>query len=88
MTPGVLKGLYQRNNPAGHFFDKDTMRFFGDTMSNFKVRDAGKVKTMTGNGIEEAEAWELLRRRPVKGGLHGHCAFFRKDNAEVIFNHG
>ena len=86
MTPVKLKDLYLRNNPAGRFFDKDTMRFFGDTMLNFKVRDAGKVKTMTGSGIEEAEAWELLRKKPRKG-LHGHCAFFRKDNAEHILSH-
>ena len=86
MTPGALKGLYLRNNPAGRFFDKDAMRFFGDAMSNFRVRDAGRVKAMTGNGIEEAEAWELVRKKPRKG-LHGHLAFFRKDNAEHIFNH-
>jgi hypothetical protein len=42
----------------GHFFDRDTIR-------NFGMRDGGKVKTLTVNGIDEVEVWELYRKRPV-----------------------
>jgi hypothetical protein len=87
MTASGLKYLYERNNPEGHFFDRATMRFFGDTMRNFGVLDGGRVKTVTENGIEEAEVWELYRKRPVQGGLHGICAYFRKDNGMEIFTH-
>jgi len=86
MTSSELKQLYESNNPAGYFFSRRTMRFFGDTMSNFSVRDAGKVKSMTENGIEEVDAWELIRRRPIHG-MHGHCAYFSKDNGQEVFNH-
>ena len=84
-TSAELKQLYERNYPNGRFFDRKTMRFFGDTMSNFGVRDGGKVKALSDScDIEEVEVWELYRRRPVKSGLHGHCCFFRKsDGCEV-----
>jgi hypothetical protein len=85
MTVSVLKYLYERNNPEGHYFDRKTMRFFGDTMANFGVRDGGKVKTLTDNGVEEVAVWELYRRRPVNG-LHGFAAFFRKDNGKKLSN--
>jgi len=56
MTPSELKFKYQQNNPDGHFFDRATMRFFGDTMKNYGIRDAGTH-------------WALYRKRPVKHGL-------------------
>jgi hypothetical protein len=87
MTASGLKYLYERNNPDGYFFDRATMRFFGDTMRNFGVRDGGKVKTVTLNGIEEAEVWELYRKHPVKGGWYGSIRYFRKDNGSEVFTH-
>jgi len=87
MTASRLKSLHEYHNPNTHFFDRKTMRFFGDTMNNFGVYDAGTIKQMTDNGIEDVEVWELHRKRPVKGGLHGHCAYFRKDNGKQVFNH-
>jgi len=87
MQASELKQLYEFNNPQGHFFDRKTMRFFGDTMTNFGVCDAGHVKSMTERGIELVEAWDLYRKRPVNGGMHGHCAYFRKDNGQQVFNH-
>lgn len=72
MTPSELK---QKVNEAGHdshFFDRDTMRFFGDTMANYRVRSA----TVTKRG-EAVEVWELCRRRPVKGGRTGSAYFDR-----------
>jgi hypothetical protein len=87
MTASTLKYVYERNNPEGHFFDRCTMRFFGDTMRNFGVRDGGKVRTITVNGIEEVDVWELYRKRPVKGGVHGFFRYFRKDNGQEVFTH-
>jgi hypothetical protein len=85
MTASTLKYLYERNNPGGHFFDRDTMRFFGDTMRNFGVRDGGMVDTLTTKGIERnVPVWELYRKRPVKCGLHGFCRLFRKDSGNEV----
>jgi hypothetical protein len=85
MTASKLKYLYTQNNPGGHFFDRDTMRFFGDSMRNFGVRDGGTVKAMTESGTEEVEVWELHRKRPVKGGLRGFCRYFSKDKGDEMF---
>jgi hypothetical protein len=85
MTASELKCLYERNNPGGHFFDMDTMRFFGDTMRNFGVRDGGQVDTLTTQGITKGVGvWELYRKRPVKCGLHGHCSYFSKSDGREI----
>ena len=56
MTPSKLKRAYQEADPEGHYFERATMRFFGDSMANYGVRSAG-------------EYWELFRKRPVNGGL-------------------
>jgi hypothetical protein len=89
MTVSELKDLYERNNPEGHFFDRKTMRFFGDTMRNFGVADAGEIMSWDdkGEGIVPVPAWELYWKRPVNGGLHGHCAYFRKKDGKEVYNH-
>jgi hypothetical protein len=87
MTILELRHLYKHNNPEGHFFDRKTMSFFGDTMSNFGVRDGGEIKTLTEKGVENAEVWELYRKRPVKNGLHGRCRYFSKSTGRQIFTH-
>lgn len=51
MTPSQLKAAYQQAHPDGHFFDRKTMKFFGDTMKNFGCEDAGTH-------------WYLWRKRP------------------------
>jgi hypothetical protein len=86
MTASELKCLYERNNPEGRYFDRKIMRFFGDTMRNFGVRDGGKARTVTGNGVEDVEVWELYRKRPVCGGRHGFAVLFRKDNGKELTN--
>jgi hypothetical protein len=87
MTATKLKSGYRRNNPEGHFFDRETMRFFGDTVRNFGVHGGVMLSVLAENGIECVPVWSLYRKRPVKGGMYGHCAYFRKDSFEVVFNH-
>jgi hypothetical protein len=83
MTASELKYLYEKNNPSGHFFDRSTMHFFGDTMRNFGVTDGGKYNVWSEKGIVELEVWDLYRKKPVRG-MHGHLAYFRKDNGHEI----
>ena len=82
MTASELKYLYQQND-GGHFFDRETMRFFGDTMSNYGVRNV-KVfdKYPDINDAEPFEALELYRRRPVKHGLTS-SKYFEKNGVEL-----
>ena len=62
MTSSELKALYQAAKPDGHFFDRETMKFFGDTMANY-----GVIR-FEHDGVPYAT---LHRKRPVK---HGHQA--------------
>ena len=77
---------YQVTVRGSLFFNKDTMYFFGDTLENFSVHET-VIKAMTNKGIEKLEVYDLHRISTVERGLHGHCAYFRKDNFEVVFNH-
>lgn len=65
MTPSELKAKYQQVNPDGHFFDRDTMRSFGDTMKNYGVRSCGNE-------------WELYRKKETGMGLKD-SAYFDKE---------
>lgn len=73
MTPADLK--YHVTATGSCFFERFTMRHFGDTMSNYGCRSA-RILTSAG---EEVEVWELYRRRPVKHGLQT-SAYFRKSD--------
>ena len=53
ITPASLKRGYVKNQPQGYFFCPDTMSFFGDTMSNFKVLNF------------DSQYWRLVRKRPT-----------------------
>ena len=71
MTPSECKYQIEAARSAPYFFDRTTMLFFGDTMKNYGVRDAG-------------ENWELYRKRPVKHGLKD-SVFFDKTTWERVF---
>ena len=68
-----IKYMYELNNPDGHMFDRKTMKFFGDTMSNFHVPIKHKkavvisVDSYTETGVQ---CYILERRHAVKGGLN------------------
>jgi len=74
MKPCELK--YRVSATGSLFFDRDSMRFFGDTMRNYGVRDGGTIDGMP--------VWELYRRRAVKHGLKS-SAYFDKVTFERVF---
>lgn len=77
-TASDLKYMYEKMNPEGHFFDRSTMKFFGDTMSNYYVPlhkgKARLVKVLQSDGTI-ANCYALQRKRPVKGGLTSTAYF-------------
>ena len=70
MTPSELKYQVELSGHEPYFFTRKTMKFFGDTMANYGVRDAG-------------DAWELHRKRPVKHGLKT-SHYFDKVTFEMV----
>ena len=71
MNASELKHHYEINNPKGHFFTRNNMKFAGDTMKNYGVRDTGSN-------------WELYRRCPVKHGLNS-SAYFDKVTFKQVY---
>lgn len=80
-TASDLKYAVENTGRESYFFDRKTMRFFGDTMANFGVRKT-VVKTYydaEGNYVSEEgvdrEVYELYRRKPVKAGNKSSAYF-------------
>lgn len=89
MNASQLKAHVEASGISPYFFDKNTMKFWGDTMANFGVRSS-VVKScfdLSGNFTvyegAEIEVWELYRKRPVKNGLQS-SAYFTKGSFQLI----
>lgn len=81
MTPQNLKEEYESfkaaNKEPAYYFSPDTMKFFGDTMANYKV---------TEETIDGTDYYVLHRKRPIKKSFQpaGPCAYFRKSDMRVL----
>ena len=64
-TASDLKYHVEQAGHESHFFTRSSMRFFGDTMANYGIRQPITIKTSNGPVM----AYELVRRSPVKHGL-------------------
>ena len=52
---------------GSHFFERSSMKFFGDTMANYYVPK--EPVTITTRQGDKQQCYELQRRRPVTQGL-------------------
>ena len=62
LTPSDLKHKVQQT--GSHFFDRETMQFFGDTMSNYSV--SRHVVEITDSMGDTYQCYALGRKRAVK----------------------
>lgn len=81
MTPSELKANVERT--GSQFFTRSTMKFFGDTMSNYGVREA-VVSTWTQDNVP---VYELYRRHAVKHGLN-KSAYFNRETFDRVYAKG
>ena len=65
-TASDLKFEIERLHPDSKFFARENMKFFGDSMQNYGVRQPRKIVDIMG---DERIAYELYRKQPVKHGL-------------------
>lgn len=92
MTPSDLKYHVELAGNEPHFFDRKTMRFFGDSMRNYGCRlatvssDYDPAGNYYPNGIK-VPCYELYRKHPVKHGLQ-QSAFFCRATFKQIFPRG
>ena len=91
MTPSELKYHVEQTAGGRYFFTRETMRFFGDTMRNYGVRDGGLIPYHwddSGNNYTEQprmiETWELYRKHPVKHGLKSSAYFDKKNYHRIL----
>lgn len=77
MTASELKSKVEQT--GSNFFDRSSMKFFGDTMANYGVCSA-VVDTHTETGVE---CFELYRKKPVKCGLQ-KSAYFHKETFKRV----
>lgn len=81
MTPSELKSKVAAT--GSNYFDRNSMKFFGDTMSNYGCRTALVKVLPNGNEVTEREVWELYRKRPVKNGLQS-SVYFEKETYKKV----
>jgi len=83
MTVLELKSKYQKNNPDGHFFDKDTMKHWGDTMNNFGImKNPIQINTLKG----KKAVW-VLYRKTVKDCFQQKMFYFDAETFNIVFIH-
>lgn len=78
-TASDLKYYVEQSGHEPYFFARSSMKFFGDRMSNYGVRQPREVLTHSGPVM----AYELTRRRPVKHGLQESAFFHAETFARV-----
>ena len=66
---------YYRKNPDGHFFDRDTLKFFGESVSSMRLlKGTTNIIDISGN---EHEAYTISRlQRNYPGGARRTYAYF------------
>ena len=67
MKASKLRALHMQNSPDSHFFARDTMRFFGDTVRNFGVKK------------QESGEWLLFRKHKTRQSAAGTGYLFSND---------
>lgn len=60
MTVYELKAMHEEKHPKSHFFDPDTLKFFGETLSTMRVlKYPAEIKDISG---ETHECYVLSKR--------------------------
>lgn len=78
-----LKALHEKLEPYSKFFDRDTMRFFGDTMGNFAVITDTCYNWF--DRIDNVPCYKLVRKSTTrKGAPAGYIARFGLDG-EMLY---
>jgi hypothetical protein len=71
-TASDLKYAHENAHPSSLYFNRRSMKFFGDTMANYGIRQPVTVVTSDG---QLKQAYELYRKRAVKCGLRSSVWF-------------
>lgn len=79
-----LKDAYQKKNPQGHFFDKDTLKFFGESMSSMRLlKGTQEITTLSGER-HTCYVLSTLQRVPLVGKRRAYF-YFDVDTLEDVY---
>ncbi len=67
--------LYKEKNPNGHFFDKDTLRFFGERISDMRVLKKTLEVTSSIGKVHTCYTLSVLQRKNPAGPLRKYHYF-------------
>jgi len=82
MTPQEFIKRYKKKHPESHFFDEDTLEFFGEQISEMKL--SGPVNYIV-NG-EDTEVYILdTHQHNAPGGPVWKSHFFRANDFESVY---
>lgn len=66
---------YYKANPRGHYFDRDTLKFFGERLSDMRI--SKKTEIISDYSGEKRECYVLSRlQRKYPGGARRTLAYF------------
>ena len=83
MTVWKLQNKYYEYHPTGHYFDPDTLKFFGETLSSMRVlKETCKIKEYSGELHECYILSKLSRNYP--GGARRTYAYFDVETFDDI----
>lgn len=66
MTVAAFISKYRQNNPNGHFFDKETLRFFGENISEMSYNGLTEITDYRGRRRDVHEL-RVIQHEPVFG---------------------
>ena len=78
MTPSKLKSYVE--DTGSLYFSKNNMKFFGDTMSNYGVKET----VIDTRNAKNLPVYELFRKKPVKNGRKDSVYFDKKTFKKVL----
>ena len=79
-----LKDAYYRKHPDGHYFDTDTLKFFGERLSDMRLlKEISNIKDISGNEHEVYVISRLQRNNP-KGKCRTYAYFDTTTLDDVI----
>ena len=78
----LIRAYYEKN-PNGHYFDRDTLKFFGERVSDMRLlKGTVKIKDISG---KEHEAYVISRlQRKYPGGARRTYAYFDVETLDDI----
>ncbi len=77
-----IKAYYEKN-PDGHYFDPETLKFFGECLSEMRLlKKTVKIKDISGKEYEAYVISRLQRNHP--GGPRRTYAYFDADTLEPL----